>query len=61
MLGFTIKIDGTVTNVAVKRSSGDGTLDRLVAHCVELWRYKPAMQNGRPVEVQWHAQVKFDR
>jgi len=50
-LSYRIGTDGTVKDVAVTRSSGIDALDKAAAECVATWRFSPAMQNGKPVEV----------
>jgi TonB family protein len=54
---FTIKTDGSLTDVAVKSSSGNETLDQMGAACVLRWHYKPGMKDGKPVETPWQAQI----
>lgn len=59
MLGFTIKPDGSVTDVTVLNSSGHDTLDQAAVICASQWRYRPATQNGTPVATKWRANVKW--
>jgi protein TonB len=58
-LSFHITTDGGVTGVSVAQSSGHDRLDQAAVTCVQTWHYKPAVQNGQPVEVPWQSQVKF--
>jgi TonB family protein len=58
-LVFTITANGTVKDVLALKSSGYAALDQAAAHCAGFWRYKPATRNGIPVDIQWHAVVKF--
>jgi protein TonB len=56
---FKISADGTVSDVAVAKSSGYPDLDEAATPCVSTWKYKPAEQNGQPVETTWTANVKW--
>ncbi len=58
-LSFHIAVDGSVNNVAVAKSSGFPRLDEAALSCAGRWRYKPAMQDGNPVEVPWQANVQW--
>jgi protein TonB len=56
ILALKVAIDGSVHDVAIAQSSGSAVLDEAAVKCaVEHWRFKPAMQNGKPVE----ASVKY--
>lgn len=59
LLGFRITTEGTTTAIQVLQSSGSTRLDDAAKACVTTWRYRPAMQDGQPVEVPWKAQVKW--
>lgn len=56
---FTITTEGTVADPVVDTSSGFAELDQAALSCVVKWRYKPAMQDGKPIAVIWKAQVRF--
>jgi len=58
-LAFKIQTDGSVTNVTVAKSSGSERLDNAAVSCAERWRYKPAIQEGNPVETNWQAAVQW--
>lgn len=58
-LQFKIEADGSVSGVNVAESSGHDRLDQAAVNCAQSWHYKPAMQNGQPVAVNWKAQVKW--
>ena len=58
-LGFTITAEGRVTDVRVVNSSGSDRLDRAAVDCASRWRYKAAVESGRPVAVPWKAEVKW--
>lgn len=59
-LQAVIRKDGTVGDIKVLREPpGDlGFADRAVA-AVSQWRYRPAMQNNRPVDVYFTVMVNF--
>jgi protein TonB len=57
-LAFTITTDGSITDVSVAESSGFSSLDDAAVRCAQAsWHYKPALQNGQPVQVPWKAKV----
>lgn len=58
-VSFTITPDGSVSDPKVVESSGHDSLDQAALRCVPGWHYKPAMQNGAPVQTTWQADVKF--
>ena len=59
LVAFTIKTDGTVTDVSVARSSGNSDLDNAAMTCVKTWLYRPVLQNGQAVELPWKAFVNW--
>jgi len=59
LVSFKIEPDGSVKDPAVVNSSGNADLDWAAVTCVSSWRYKPAIQNGRPAEVPWQANVQW--
>ena len=61
VVSFRIKIDGSVEDVEIAQSSGDTSIDHTFAECVGNWRYKPATQNGQPVEVPWRAEALWSK
>lgn len=57
---FVIEKDGEVRNVEVARSSGAGILDSaVVSHVQAMPAWKPGIQRGKPVRVQYVVPVKF--
>jgi len=58
-LSFKIDTSGNVKDPVVANSSGSDRLDQATINCVSSWRYKPAIQNGQPVEVTWQTAVKW--
>ncbi len=51
---------GTVAEVTVAQSSGDRRLDSAAIDFVKGWRYKPAVQDGKPRRVYTYAAVAFE-
>jgi protein TonB len=51
---------GSVAEVKVAKSSGDRRLDAAALEFVKGWRYKPAVQDGKPRSVWTHAVVTFE-
>jgi len=60
ILQAIIRSDGSVGNVEVLRTNRPsmGFEDAAIS-AVSQWRYKPALQNGRPVEVYFTVFVDF--
>ena len=58
-LSFKITAGGGVAGVMVAQSSGHDDLDQAAVSCASRWTYKPALQNGQPVEVPWQTDVKW--
>jgi TonB family protein len=44
-----ISVQGTVTNVTLRSSSGSSELDRRIVTALKHWQYQPALKSGRPV------------
>jgi TonB family protein len=58
-LTYRIATDGTTKDIVVERSSGNADLDAASVAGVRCRRYKPMTQEGKPVEVPWHAIVRW--
>ncbi|MFL5237595.1 MAG: energy transducer TonB [Rhizomicrobium sp.] len=56
---FFIKADGSVRSPRIHQSSGYADLDNAAMACVLRFTYRPAIQNGKPVEVPWITRVRF--
>jgi TonB family protein len=54
---MTIAKDGSVRDLKVV--DGDSVLAKSALKAVKQWRYKPALKNGEPVEVQSQIAVVF--
>ncbi|HXL98514.1 MAG TPA: energy transducer TonB [Rhizomicrobium sp.] len=61
LLAFNIETDGSVKNAVVQRSSGDARFDKYAQRCVGAWQFRPAMQNGQPVEMNWVEKVAWQQ
>lgn len=57
-LEITIRRDGTVSDVRVRRGLGGGLDERAVA-AVRQWRFAPAQLKGQPVDVIVEVSVQF--
>src|SRR5206468_1732039 len=53
-----IRRDGTVGDIRVLQGLRMGCTDAAI-EAVKLWRYKPGMQNGVPVDVYLDVKVEF--
>ena len=51
---------GTVGEVKIAQSSGDRRLDAAATEFVKGWRYRPAVQDGKPRSVYTYAVVIFE-
>ena len=60
ILEAIVRKDGTVGNVKVLRSPGANLgFEQSAIGAVKQWRYKPGVQNGRPVDVYFTIVVEF--
>ncbi len=59
VLEFTVTQQGTVANIKVAKTSGNADLDAAAVRCAGVWHYKPATQDGKPVDVGWNATVQW--
>ncbi len=58
LLNLVVQRDGTVGNVQVVQSLGQG-LDEKAIEAVRQWRFNPGMRNGQPVDVAAIIEVTF--
>jgi TonB family protein len=56
-LAYRIGTDGAPNHITVAQSSTNPALDAASVACVSHWRYKPAMQGGKPVEIPWRVNI----
>jgi len=61
MVSYDVEVDGSLSSVALVRSSGVARLDDAALWCVStLWRNTPAIDHGKPVRSAGHrAVVRF--
>ena len=53
-LDVRVDVDGKVTEIRLKQSSGSALLDRTAVDTVKKWRFKPATVDGQPVAEWYH-------
>lgn len=58
ILNLVVGTDGKPHDITIVRPL-DGELDAFALAAVQKWRYRPALRDGEPVEVQVHARVRF--
>jgi TonB family protein len=58
-LNFRITAQGTVAGPIVVNSSGSQALDDAALVCVREWEYRPAMLEGKAIEILWKAEVRW--
>ncbi len=58
ILYAVIHADGSVGQIKVLRSV-DGRLDRFASQAVSQWTFQPAMENGKPVDVEATFEIPF--
>lgn len=58
MLAALILRDGTVANIRVVRSL-DQRLDLSAISALTQWKFRPAMRDGRPVDLEVLVQIPF--
>lgn len=49
VLAVAVKIDGTVSETMIMKTSGNETLDRWATELIQSWQFLPAMRNGETV------------
>jgi TonB family protein len=60
LLAFRIGVDGIPKDVTVAQTSGFADLDQVSVACASQFKYRPAMQDGHPVEVPWKLSLVWD-
>lgn len=58
-VAFTIEIDGTVSNPIVKRDIGGGCGDEALRIVKLMPKWRPGMQNSKPVKTKFVMPIKF--
>ncbi len=59
VLALSIDREGRVTDARLRRSSGHPMLDRAALKAARAWRYRPALDAGRPVAGELVQPVEF--
>lgn len=59
LLQITVDAAGDPRDVKVKRSSRSRALDRAAAQAARRWKFRPAQQDGRPVEASVDVPITF--
>lgn len=59
MLLVTVAPDGSVSDVQVERSTPEGVFDGVSIAAARLWKFKPAMKDGRPIAGQVRVPITF--
>ncbi len=49
---YRIGTDGSTKDIKLTQSTGDADLDKATIDCVAAWKFFPAVQNNKPVEVE---------
>jgi protein TonB len=60
LLRVEVSASGSVRDVVIEKSSGYSCLDEAAQQAVYRWRFKPALQNGRPVPGQVKVPIHFN-
>lgn len=60
VLSMVVDTDGLPQNVHILKSSGDGEFDAVVVAAVKQYRFKPAMKDGKPVQVELSMEVNIN-
>jgi protein TonB len=60
VLKVLVSETGEVVEMEVSKSSGDRRLDQAAMGFVRQWRYRPAVQDGKPRRVYTRATVQFE-
>jgi TonB family protein len=57
LLSFVVTAGGRVKDIRVAKSSSNKGLDWAATVCASHWNYKPATQDGTPIDMHWKALV----
>jgi TonB family protein len=60
VISYVVTADGEVKDPQIAKSSGNAELDVRATKCVLDWRYKPAQQNGQPVDAMTSATIMWN-
>jgi len=59
VLMLHVTAQGTVGDVRIKNSSGYDALDSTAVKCAQTWKFRPATQNGIPVEANVERAIRW--
>jgi len=58
-LEFTVRADGSTDDIVVTNSSPRRVYDSSAIYAIRQWRYKPVLQNGKPVDQRAAVRIRF--
>jgi TonB family protein len=58
-LEFTVRTDGSTSDIVVTNASPRKTFDASATTAVSQWRYKPVMSGGKPVEQRVSVRIRY--
>jgi protein TonB len=56
---FTVRTDGTVTDVSVTGAEPAGIFEQAAMSAVRRWRYDPVRKDGRAIEQRARVRIRF--
>jgi TonB family protein len=56
---FTVKPDGSTSEISVKTAQPPGVFDRAAIEAVQRWRYQPPMRDGSPTSQRAEVPITF--
>jgi protein TonB len=59
LLAVNVDRAGAVVHAEVTKSSGHDVLDRAAIRAARKWRFRPALDNGRPIAARYVRAVRF--
>jgi TonB family protein len=59
-LSYQVLSDGTVSGIAVAKSSGSDRLDDAAVDCVKHWHYRPGLKDGQLVDMPMTVSVAWN-
>ncbi|HLA72817.1 MAG TPA: TonB family protein [Steroidobacteraceae bacterium] len=58
-LEFTVRTDGSTADIVVTNASPRKVFDSSAIYAISQWRYKPVLQNGKPVDQRAAVRIRF--
>lgn len=59
-LEFTVQEDGSVVDIKVRDAKPAGTFDQAAMAAIGQWKFRPAMENGKPIRKRAMQTLKFE-